>query len=153
MPNGQPLPPDELGPRLSALFRAVGPLYRHAARQVAEAESIEGVSTGVRAVLEQLHVAGPQTVPGIARAVATSRQYVQRMTNEAAERDLVITADNPTHRRSSLVELTPAGQATIERILTREHIALAAVGEGLTDAEVATCTAVLERLVAGLEPR
>ena len=42
--NGQPLTPVELGPALAEVFRVVGPLYRHAARAVAEDEAIEQVS-------------------------------------------------------------------------------------------------------------
>ena len=132
--------------RISEIFRAVGPLYRETAQRVAGDEHIHGVSTGVRAVLEQLHVGGPLTVPAIARHIGTSRQYVQRMTDEALAAGLVRVAPNPSHRRSSLVTPTRRGAAVIRRILEREQAMVADVARDLSETDVDACLHVLQRL-------
>lgn len=148
-----PLSPDELGSALAEVFRVVGPLYRHAARAVANEEAIEEVSTGVRAVLERLLVAGAEPVPAIARAIATSRQFAQRMTNEAASVGFVETVDNPAHKRSRLISLTPTGRAVIERITAREQRVLADTPGGLTKDDIDTCLRVLRHLLDQVSAR
>jgi DNA-binding MarR family transcriptional regulator len=136
--------------RLAEVFRVLGPLYREAAQRVAQDEHIEQVTTGVRAVLEQLYVDGDQTVPVIARAVGTSRQYIQRMADEATAARLVRYVENPLHRRSALVQLTRRGDETISRILLREHGALSSAARDLSDRDIDACIRVLKRLRAGL---
>lgn len=91
----KPLPPDELGPRLMEVFDLVGPLYRRVQRKVEQGEAVEGLSVGVRAVLDLLHRHGPMTVPQMGRAQAISRQFVQRMVNDAAARGLVESTPTP----------------------------------------------------------
>ncbi|MFJ6656506.1 MarR family winged helix-turn-helix transcriptional regulator [Streptomyces sp. NPDC091377] len=138
-----PLPPDALGPRLREVFDLVGPLYRRVQRKVEQSEPVEGLSVGVRAVLDLLHRGGPLTVPQMGRAQAISRQYVQRMVNEAAARGLVEAVANPAHRRSSLIRLTDGGRSVITAVLAREDLLMREVGGDLTEADVATCARVL----------
>ncbi|MFD3497026.1 MarR family winged helix-turn-helix transcriptional regulator [Streptomyces sp. NPDC058678] len=145
--TGTPLAPDELGHRLTEVFDLVGPLYRRAAHKVEQAEPIEGASAGVRAVLNLLRQNGAMTVPQMSRAQALSRQFVQRMVNEAASRGWVEITPNPAHQRSSLIRLTEAGQATIVAVLAREHTLNRRVGGDLTDAEVRACVRVLTEMV------
>src|SRR5215211_1187761 len=52
---------------------------------------------------------GPLTVPQIAQMRPTSRQRMQRLADELADEGLVEFIDNPKHRRSKLVQLTPKG--------------------------------------------
>ncbi len=105
----KPLPPDDLAPRLYEVFAVLGPLYRRVSRKVELNEPIEGLSIGVRAVLDLLRAQGPLTVPQMGRAQALSRQFVQRMVNEVAAHGLVEAVANPAHQRSSLIRLTPPG--------------------------------------------
>ncbi|WP_367319280.1 MarR family winged helix-turn-helix transcriptional regulator [Streptomyces sp. HUAS ZL42] len=143
----EPLPPDELGHRLTEVFDLVGPLYRRAARKVEQAEPIEGASAGVRAVLNLLRQNGPMTVPQMGRAQALSRQFVQRMVNDAAGHGWVESVPNPAHQRSSLIRLTDEGRATITAVLAREHTLNRQVGGALTDTEVRACVRVLTEMV------
>ncbi len=135
---------------LAQVFDLVGPLYRRAQRKVEQDVVAEGLSVGVRAVLSMLHGHGPMTVPQMGRAQALSRQFVQRMVNEAAARDLVETTPNPAHKRSSLIRLTPAGRTVIDAALDRERATLSQIGD-LTEAEVAACLRVLGRLLRLLD--
>jgi DNA-binding MarR family transcriptional regulator len=145
-----PLPPDELAVRLAEVYLLVGPLYRRVLRKVELSEEIEGVGVGVRAVLDLLRLNGPMTVPQMGRAQALSRQFVQRMVNEAAERGFVQAVANPAHRRSSLIRLTDAGRGVIEAVIAREHALLGQVGGGLTQADVDACVKVLSGMLGAL---
>ena len=91
------------------------------------------------------------TVPGIARALGQSRQAVQRITDVMATDGLIVYAENPRHKRSSLVQLTDHGQEV--------YSALRAVQDpwaiGLTDdvpaAELETSLRLMQRLVNRME--
>ncbi|GAA1005296.1 MarR family transcriptional regulator [Streptomyces sp. F-3] len=143
-----PLPPDELGRRLTEVFDLVGPLYRRVQRKVEQDQAAAGLSVGIRAVLDLLHKHGPMTVPQMGRAQAISRQFVQRMVNDAAARGLVESVPNPAHRRSPLIRLTDAGRAAITAVLTREHLLLRQVGGGLTESDVEACLRVLREMLS-----
>ncbi|MBL3670044.1 winged helix-turn-helix transcriptional regulator [Streptomyces sp. M2CJ-2] len=148
------------------VFDLIGPLYRRVQRKVEQgaqgaqgaqdaqdaytgkqAQAVEGLSVGVRAVLDLLHKHGPMTVPQMGRAQAISRQFVQRMVNDAAARDLVESTPNPAHQRSSLIRLTDEGRAAIAAVVAREHAVLREVGGDLTDADVRTCVRVLAQML------
>ena len=61
----------------------------------------------------------PQTVAKIARAMGHARQSVQRIADVLVKEGLVNYKDNPTDRRTQLLELTPQGAealAAIERL-------------------------------------
>ncbi|MET0417473.1 MAG: MarR family transcriptional regulator [Actinoplanes sp.] len=135
---------------LAQVFDLVGPLYRRAQRKVEQDVPSEGLSVGVRAVLTLLRGQGPMTVPQMGRAQALSRQFVQRMVNEAAARDLVEAVPNPAHKRSSLIRLTPSGRSLIDAVLDRERATLSQVGD-LTEAEIDACLRVLSRLLRLLD--
>ena len=139
----EPLPPEELARRLAEVYLLVGPLYRRVLRKVELGEEIEGIGAGVRAVLDMLRREGPMTVPQMGRAQALSRQFVQRMVNDAAGRGFVEAVPNPAHRRSSLIQLTDPGRAAIAAVIAREHGLLGEVGGDLTQADVDACVKVL----------
>ncbi|MEU3948980.1 MarR family winged helix-turn-helix transcriptional regulator [Streptomyces sp. NPDC029526] len=148
VPPSAPLPPDQLAGRLTEVFDLVGPLYRRVHRKVELTAPLEGLSVGVRAVLDLLYKHGPMTVPQLGRAQDLSRQFVQRMVNDAAVQGLVDTAPNPAHRRSRLIRLTATGTAAIEAVHAREHAALRGVGGDLTAEDVDACLRVLARMLA-----
>ncbi|MFG2220832.1 MarR family winged helix-turn-helix transcriptional regulator [Streptomyces sp. NPDC048685] len=146
-----PLAPEELAHRLTEVFALVGPLYRRVQRKVEQAAPIEGLSVGVRAVLDLLRENGPMTVPQMGRAQALSRQFVQRMVNDAAAARLVEIIPNPAHQRSSLVRLTGSGRAAILAALAREASLLRQVDGELTDADVRACVRVLGRMLEAFD--
>ncbi|MCU1689422.1 MAG: MarR family transcriptional regulator [Pseudonocardiales bacterium] len=146
-----PLTPDRLGERLTEVFGVLGPLYRRVARAVEQAEPIDGVSIGVRAVLDLLDLAGPQTVPQLSRAQDLSRQFVQRMVNDAVAAGFAEITSNPAHQRSSLIALTPGGAVAIRAVKAREHELLRKVGGDLTDADIDTCLRVLAQMLGAFD--
>ncbi|CAL9368488.1 MarR family winged helix-turn-helix transcriptional regulator [Streptomyces pilosus] len=146
-----PLPPDELGRRLTEVYDLVGPLYRRAQRSVEQGLDGARLSLGVRAVLTLLHRNGPMTVPQMGRAQAISRQFVQRMVNDAAAQHLVESVPNPAHRRSPLIRPTRQGAEAIAAVLESEHRLLRETGGGLTEADVTACLRVLGELLRALD--
>ncbi|MEO3809624.1 MarR family transcriptional regulator [Sphaerisporangium sp. B11E5] len=149
--SGGGLPYEDLTDRLTEVFDLVGPLYRRSYRKVEQDAPIEGLSIGIRAILNMLREHGPMTVPQMGRAQALSRQFVQRMTNDATERGLVESVPNPAHKRSPLIRLTQEGRTAISAVLAREHTTLRPVADDLTGAEVDACLRVLSRLLVLLD--
>jgi len=89
---------------------------------------------------------GPLTVPQIAQMRPTSRQRMQRLADELAAEGLVELVDNPKHRRSKLVQLTPKG-GTRYRELNARFLAIAAtLGAGLSETDVCKATETVRRL-------
>ncbi len=142
---------EELADRLAEVFDLVGPLYRRAFRKVEQDTTIEGLSVGVRAVLNMLREHGPMTVPQMGRTQALSRQFVQRMINDAAARGLVEFVPNPAHKRSSLIRLTLEGRTAITAVVDRERAVFRQVGGDLSGAEVDACIRVLSHLLQSLD--
>ncbi|MFC4012963.1 MarR family winged helix-turn-helix transcriptional regulator [Nonomuraea purpurea] len=141
----------EMTDRLAEVFDLVGPLYRRAQRKVELYLPGEGLSVGMRAVLVLLREHGPMTVPQMGRAQALSRQFVQRMINDAAAHGLVESVPNPAHKRSSLIRLTEEGQAVITAVIDSERAMLGQAGGDLSEADVDACIRVLSRLVRFLD--
>ena len=144
--NDSPLDPQTRAARLAEVYVALGPVYRRVARLVEQDEQVSGLSVGVRNVLDQLRRDGDRTVPQLARAQDLSRQYTQRMVDQAATDGLVELAPNPAHRRSRLVRLTSAGGAAITAVLERELSLLERVGGDLTAAELDATLRVLHHM-------
>ena len=144
--NDSPLDPQTRAARLAEVYVALGPVYRRVARLVEQDEQVSGLSVGVRNVLDQLRRDGDRTVPQLARAQDLSRQYTQRMVDQAATDGLVELAPNPAHRRSRLVRLTPAGTAAITSVIDRELSLLTRVGGDLTAAELDGTLRVLHHM-------
>lgn len=142
-----PLSPDDLGDRVSEVFDLIGALYRRGLRKLEQAEKEEGVSVGVRSVLVLLRRYGPMTVPQMARIMALTRQFVQRMVNDAVTEAWVEVTPNPAHQRSSLIRITSEGEAVIDAILAREHALNRQVGGELTEAELTACRRVLKAML------
>lgn len=68
-----------------------------------------------RQVLQALALRGPQAVPALAKNRTTSRQNIQIVVNKLSKMGLVESVSNPAHRRSKLIQLTPAGRQLLDR--------------------------------------
>lgn len=115
-------------------------------RLTAAAEQIhrQGEMTAAkRGVLRGLDRVGPQTVPQMARARPVSRQFIQTLVNQLAEQGHVEFIDNPAHKRSRLVRLTPRGKELLEAMYRREAKALGQLEIGIPDENLRAAAAVL----------
>lgn len=107
-----------------------------------------GISAAMRAVLERLARAGPQTVPAMARARNVSRQHVQKLVDALGEAGLIDLRENPAHKRSPLVALTPQGTELFARIQGREEAIVSDLAARLADRDLAGTARTL-RAIAG----
>lgn len=72
--------------------------------------------------------AAPKTVPQIARRLGVTRQNVQRIADRLVQERFATFEDNPDHRGSPHLLLTPSGRAALERLsqaAEAQHAALA----------------------------
>ena len=79
-----------------------------------------GINASQRAVLEFLHQQQPQTVPQIAQGKSVSRQHIQTVANDLLIHELIETVENPTHKRSPLIQLPSAGTRLFSSIKKKE---------------------------------
>lgn len=92
---------------------------------------------------------GPLSVASIARALAHTRQSVQRVADVLVADCLAHYVPNPAHRRAKLLELTPAGLSALRTIQAAQAEWAQQITEGLRPVEL---QAARETLV-GLERR
>jgi DNA-binding MarR family transcriptional regulator len=91
---------------------------------------------GAFGFLRSLATLGPLTVPQIAEMRPTSRQRMQRLADELAGDGLVEFVNNPKHRRSKLVQLTPKGEARY-RAMNAHFLAIAStLGAAVSERDV-----------------
>jgi DNA-binding MarR family transcriptional regulator len=123
---------DEVRLHYHALVRLAGALH-----------GALNVTAPMRAVLEFLQARGPTPVPRIAGSRGVSRQHIQTIVNELLHEGLVELRDNPAHRRSCLVALTAAGDATIAGIRDTERSVLGDAFSDFATADVRAATHTL----------
>jgi DNA-binding MarR family transcriptional regulator len=96
------------------------------------------------------------TVAQIARAWSLARQSVQRIADALEQDGLVAYVDNPAHRKAKLLQLTPTGVETLERIQAAQTAWANDLGEliGVTDLEAAgdVLARILSTLAQEREP-
>jgi DNA-binding MarR family transcriptional regulator len=101
---------------------------------------------GAFGFMRSLALLGPLTVPQIAQMRPTSRQRMQRLADEFAAEGLVEFIDNPKHRRSKLVRLTPKGNARYRKLNVRFLSIAATLGVSLSEADIRMTTGILRQL-------
>ncbi len=128
------------------LFRAMG--------QKAD-QSLEafGLSAADRAVLEFLYPDKRLSVPEIAERYGVSRQHIQVTVNNLLDKQLLMTRNNPRHKRSPLVVLRKQGQVLFKRILSNDVQIITQLFAEIPEADIrrtrATLEVVLQRLNTG----
>ncbi|BEL07417.1 MarR family transcriptional regulator [Actinoplanes sichuanensis] len=136
----------ERGTTVYEILRHVRPLVLNSARVVEASLRANGVSVGMRAVLEVLAEHGPMTVPDIADRLDLARQGIQRHVNDLAALGWVESRVNPAHRRSVLIAVTPAGSELFTRIRSDELSRLDRMATECTADELAAALRVLAAL-------
>lgn len=133
----------------AALYRLMDETIRSFFRLRAVGKRLGAVAPwggGVWGLLRSLGAEGPQTVPAIARSRPVARQRVQRLADEAMAAGLVEPVDNPAHRRSKLLRLTPKGEAELAALEERIRGECERLAEGLDPRALAAAAGVLEIL-------
>jgi DNA-binding MarR family transcriptional regulator len=138
---------------LEELLNEVRLLWHRLVRTGETLHAGEPITLGMRAVLERLAREGAATVPGIARGRHVTRQHIQALVNGLLERKLVELRDNPAHKRSPLVGLTPPGAEAIRRMKRKEARWLAGRDLGVSPKGLTEAAAVLRAVRAGLARR
>jgi DNA-binding MarR family transcriptional regulator len=108
---------------------------------------------GAFGFMRSLVLLGPLTVPQIAQMRPTSRQRMQRLADELAAEGLVEFIENPKHRRSKLVRLTPKGDARYRELNARFLVIASTMGVALSEADIRKTTEVVRQLSDDVKAR
>jgi DNA-binding MarR family transcriptional regulator len=108
---------------------------------------------GAFGFMRSLALLGPLTVPRIAEMRPTSRQRMQRLADELAAEGLVEFVDNPNHRRSKLVRLTPKGAARYRALEARLLSLAATMGTALGEADIRRTIEIVRKLSEDVKAR
>ncbi len=95
---------------------------------------------------QSLVLLGPLTVPQIAEMRPTSRQRMQRLADELAAEGLVEFFDNPKHRRSKLVRLTPKGEARYREQNAQLRLVASTLCADLDERDIRKTNEIVQRL-------
>jgi DNA-binding MarR family transcriptional regulator len=106
------------------------------------------MAAGKRGILKGIELRGPQTVPQMARARPVSRQHIRASLEPLLAEGLVHYVDNPHHKRSKLVDLTPKGAARLRAINRREEEFFARLDARFHAREVRAAADLLQRVRA-----
>lgn len=133
-PTGRkPTGPESAESAFNVLISETSRLF-HRLKVVAEEVHHQGeMSGGLRSILRELNKQGERTVPQMARDRAVSRQNIQTLVNQLADDGYVEFSENPAHKRSAFVRLTPQGRKAVEAMDRREHKLLSKSGVGVSD--------------------
>ena len=108
---------------------------------------------GAFGFMRSLALLGPLTVPQIAEMRPTSRQRMQRLADELAAEGLVTFTDNPKHRRSKLVRLTPKGAARYRELNARLLSIASTMGAALSEADIRKTSGIVRALSEDVKAR
>jgi DNA-binding MarR family transcriptional regulator len=103
---------------------------------------------GAFGFMRSLALLGPLTVPQIAQMRPTSRQRMQRLADELADERLVDFVENPKHRRSKLVRLTPKGHARYRALNARLLSVASTMGLAISEAGIRETIEIVRQLSA-----
>lgn len=142
-------------PAGAALSSVILELFRVSSRLLLAGDHLVaplGLTSARWQVLGTIIAAGtPQPVSWLARDMGGNRQNVQRIVNDLEREGWVTFADNPHHRRASLVVLTAAGQRVFETAMALEAPWMNGLADGLELADIDTLHRVLATLRQRLE--
>jgi DNA-binding MarR family transcriptional regulator len=114
---------------------------------------ITGWGGGAFGFMRSLALLGPLTVPQIAQMRPTSRQRMQRLANELAAEGLVEFIDNPKHRRSKLVRLTPKGDVRYRELNARLLSIASTMGIALSEADIRKTIEIVRQMSDDVKAR
>ena len=108
---------------------------------------------GAFGFMRSLALLGPLTVPQIAQMRPTSRQRMQRLADELAAEGLVELIDNPKHKRSKLVQLTPEGDVRYRELSSRLLSIASTMGVAFSEPDIRRTTEIVRQLSDDVKAR
>jgi DNA-binding MarR family transcriptional regulator len=139
------------GKDLHALFRELFALHAALAERIDATHETAGLGTPQAKVMDALLHFGAATVPQIAARHGVSRQFVQTVCNGLKVRDLVAFSENPRHRRSKLITLTPLGRKVFARFRRAEAAVIETHLRGFGATDVAAAARLLRTIHGRIE--
>jgi DNA-binding MarR family transcriptional regulator len=101
---------------------------------------------GYWGLLRSLKGEGAQTVPQIARSRPVSRQHIQKLANEMIVEGVIEWVENPAHRRSKLLQLTPKGEIVLQQLNGQIEQEAVLLSENVDVEELQVAVSVLHQL-------
>lgn len=135
------------GALLTELIIPIIQLEAHFSR-AGEAIAAAGGQTLARWLTLEMVAVQPATVAQVAHTLGLTRQSVQRIADLLEDDGLTEYADNPAHKTSRLVRLTPSGRQTLRRIQTEQRAWANAVGGKIGVVNLRQASRVVEQLTA-----
>lgn len=126
-------------------------LFRALAQRAGENLEGLGVSVADRAVMEFLYPDAALSVPQIAERYQVSRQHVQVTVNSLLDKKLVLTRENPRHRRSPLIVLSARGRRLFGDIIGRDGEVVDLLFSRIPPEDVLTTRRTLQSLLDELD--
>lgn len=129
------------------IFRING-LLLEAGNRLTEPVGLSSARWQVLGVVEH----GPISVAHVARSMGLTRQSVQQTADGLEQEGFIVYTDNPHHRRSKLIQLTPKGRTALDHV-DRQRVAWAnATAAGLATEDLRAALALLHQLRERLKP-
>jgi DNA-binding MarR family transcriptional regulator len=110
----------------------------------------EGLTLAQWTLLQQVRDTPEMTVARAARRLGVTRQSVQKTANELAARGHLEFVDNPDHKTSPLITISPTGSEVLDRMNRSADIANQRHFHDLTAAEVAATRQTLQRMTQAI---
>lgn len=133
------------GVLLTELIIPIIQLEAHFSR-AGEAIAAAGGQTLARWLTLEMVAVQPATVAQVAHKLGLTRQSIQRIADLLEDDGLTEYADNPAHKTSRLVRLTPHGRQVLRRIQTEQRTWANAVGGKIGEVNLRHATRVVEQL-------
>jgi len=127
-------------------------LFHVLARSAEDLHEDLGLLASHRAVLETIVREGPAPVPAIARRKGVTRQHIQSVVNALVEQGLVFLEDNPSHRRSPIVQLTKQGHRLFTEVQQREAEVLGKIAANLRRSDLVLTETTMKAIAKALQP-
>ena len=145
--------PEELSQALKELLIETTMLHHHVAMASRSLVGASDLTNAQVSVLRSVDGVGARTVPQLASERGVARQPVQRTVDELHEAGLVRLVENPRHKRSRLVEATPAGRRRLREMERRQNQWTRPLAEGLSVSTLRSASRLLRRVRERLQER
>ena len=106
-----------------------------------------GISVADRAVMEFLYPDKMLSVPEIAERYNVSRQHIQVTVNSLLDAGLVVTKENPRHKRSSLIMLNAKGRKLFGAVLRKDEEIIEVLFSHISKRSIQTTQQTLQSLL------